>query len=656
MQETINQLTDLLNEYSRKYYVEDNPEVSDYEYDMLLRELKKLEEKYPQYQRPDSPTVRVGGAVLKEFEEVVHEVPMESLQDAFSEEEILDFGTRIKNQFPEAKFVVELKIDGLSVQAEYIDGIFVRGATRGDGIKGEDITENLKTVKALPLSIPNAPHRLIVRGEVYMPKKAFADLNLRREENGEALFANPRNAAAGSLRQLDSKITATRNLSIFVFNLQLCEERKFSSHYETLEGLKEYGFPVSPKHKIFDNIEEAWAEVSALGELRSSLPFDIDGAVIKTDSLAMRQAIGSTSKFPKWAIAFKYPPEEKETVLREIRVNVGRTGVLTPLAVFDPILLAGSTVEKATLHNKELIAEKDIRIGDTIIVHKAGDIIPEVVKVLPEKRPENTKIFRMPTLCPVCGSTLVTEGPITRCDNSECPAQLTKNIIHFVSRDAMDIEGMGTSIVEVFVEKGLISSAADLYRLQKDAIAGLDRFGEKSAENLLKSVEESRSRGLDRLIFALGIRQVGQKAGKILAKKFRTLDNLAKATEEELQVIEDVGPITAHYIREYFDNPKNLEFIEHLRKAGLNLEDLSEDTGEKFAGMTFVLTGTLPTYKRDEAAALIEKEGGKVSGSVSKKTTYVVAGEEAGSKLKKANDLGIEVIDEAKLKEMLGID
>ncbi|MBQ5742605.1 MAG: NAD-dependent DNA ligase LigA, partial [Clostridia bacterium] len=497
--------------------------------------------------------------------------------------------------------------------------------------------------------------RLIVRGEVYMPKKAFADLNLRREENGEALFANPRNAAAGSLRQLDSKVTATRNLSIFIFNLQLCEGREFSSHKESLEALKEYGFPVSPRHKIFDTIDEAWAEVQALGELRSSLPFDIDGAVIKVDDLSMRKEIGSTSKFPKWAIAFKYPPEEKESVLREIRINVGRTGVLTPLAVFDPVFLAGSTVEKATLHNKDLIAEKDIRIGDTIVVHKAGDIIPEIVRSIPEKRPENTVKFEMPTHCPVCGSPLVSEGPITRCDNSECPAQLTKNIIHFVSRDAMDIDGMGTSIVEIFVEKGLISSAADLYRLDREEIAKIDRFGEKSADNLLHSVEESRNRGLDRLIYALGIRQVGQKAGKILAKKFRSLDLLAKATEEELCIIEDVGPITAKYIREYFDNPKNLEYIEHLRNAGLNFEDTSEEVGSKVTGLTFVLTGTLPTYTRDEAAALIEKEGGKVSGSVSKKTSYVVAGEEAGSKLTKAQSLGIPVIDEAKLKEMLGI-
>ncbi len=655
MQQKINELTDRLNYYSKKYYVEDAPVVSDYEYDMLLRELKDLEEQFPQFRRADSPTVRVGGAVLKEFQEVRHEVPMESLQDAFSGEEIREFGKRIKDAYPQAKFVVELKIDGLSVEAEYLDGAFVKGATRGDGITGEDITENLKTVKALPLSIENAPHRLIVRGEVYMPKKSFADLNLRREENGEPLFANPRNAAAGSLRQLDSKVTATRNLSIFIFNLQLCQGREFTSHKETLEALKEYGFPVSPQHQIFDTIDKAWEEVQNLGELRSSLPFDIDGAVIKVDDLSQRKQIGSTSKFPKWAIAFKYPPEEKETVLREIRINVGRTGVLTPLAVFDPVFLAGSTVEKATLHNKDLIAEKDIRIGDTIVVHKAGDIIPEIVRCIPEKRPENAEKFKMPTHCPDCGSSLVTEGPITRCDNSECPAQLTKNIIHFVSRDAMDIDGMGTSIVEIFVEKGLISSAADLYRLDRDEIAKIDRFGEKSADNLLRSVEESRNRGLDRLIYALGIRQVGQKAGKILAKKFRSLDNLAKATEEELCITEDVGPVTAKYIREYFSNPKNLEYIEHLRNAGLNFEDTTEETGTKFAGLTFVLTGTLPTYKRDEAAALIEKEGGKVSGSVSKKTSFVVAGEEAGSKLTKAQSLGVPVIDEAKLKEMLGI-
>ncbi len=655
MQQKINELTERLNYYSTKYYVEDAPVVSDYEYDMLLRELKDLEEQFPQFRRPDSPTVRVGGAVLKEFQEVRHEVPMESLQDAFSKEEIREFGKRIKDAYPQAKFVVELKIDGLSVEAEYIDGQFLRGATRGDGLTGEDITENLKTVKALPLSIQNAPHRLIVRGEVYMQKKAFAELNLRREENGESLFANPRNAAAGSLRQLDSKVTATRNLSIFIFNLQLCEGREFSSHKETLVALKEYGFPVSPRHKVFDTIDEAWAEVLALGEERSSLPFDIDGAVIKVDDLGMRREIGSTSKFPKWAIAFKYPPEEKETVLREIRINVGRTGVLTPLAVFDPVFLAGSTVEKATLHNKEMIAEKDIRIGDTVIVHKAGDIIPEIVRSVPEKRPENTVAFEMPAHCPVCGSSLVCEGPVTRCDNSECPAQLTQNIIHFVSRDAMDIDGMGTSIVEVFIEKGLITSAADLYRLNKDEIAKIDRFGEKSAENLLRSVEESRNRGLDRLIYALGIRQVGQKAGKILAKKFRTLDNLSKATEDELCQTEDVGPVTARYIREYFSNPKNLEYIEHLRQAGLNFEDSTEAGGTKFEGLTFVLTGTLPTYKRDEAAALIEQEGGKVAGSVSKKTSYVVAGEEAGSKLTKAQTLGIPVIDEAKLKEMLGI-
>ncbi|MBP3300176.1 MAG: NAD-dependent DNA ligase LigA [Clostridia bacterium] len=655
MQDKINQLTDLLNRYAKRYYVDDDPEVSDYEYDMLLRELKGLEEQYPQFRRADSPSLRVGGAVLEQFESVQHEVPMESLQDAFSKEEILDFDHRVKDQFPNARYVVELKIDGLSVAAEYRDGQLIRGATRGDGLKGEDVTENLKTVRALPLSIENAPSRLIVRGEVYMPKKTFAELNARREEEGESLFANPRNAAAGSLRQLDSKIAAQRNLSIFVFNMQLCEGRTFSSHKETLEALKEYGFPVSPRHRIFDHIEDAWEEIQRLGEERSSLPFDIDGAVIKVDDLSMREEMGSTSKFPKWAIAFKYPPEEKETVLREIRINVGRTGVLTPLALFDPVFLAGSTVSKATLHNKDLIAEKDIRIGDTIVVRKAGDIIPEVVRAIPAKRPENAEEFRMPDLCPVCGSGLTTEGPIVRCDNGECPAQLTRNIIHFASRDAMDIDGMGTSVVEVFVEKGMIKSAADLYKLDRNAIAQLERFGEKSADNLLNSLEESKTRGLDRLIYALGIRQVGQKAGKILAKKFRSLDALASATEEELCNTEDVGPVTAQYIREYFANPKNLEYLEHLRDAGLNFENQEEEAGTKCAGMTFVLTGTLPTYKRDEAAKLIEAEGGKVSGSVSKKTTYVVAGEEAGSKLTKAQSLGIPILTEAELLALLGL-
>lgn len=656
MEKRINELTDLLNEYAVKYYVEDNPVVSDYEYDMLLRELKTLEEQYPQFRRSDSPTQRVGGAVLEGFESVRHEVPMESLQDAFSREEIEEFDRRVKGIFPNARYAVELKIDGLSVEAEYVNGAFVRAATRGDGVVGEDITENMKTVRALPLSIKNAPPRLIVRGEVYMPKKTFAELNARREENGEPLFANPRNAAAGSLRQLDSKITAQRNLSIFVFNLQLCEGREFSSHKETLDALREYGFPVSPYYTLFDSIDDAWSEIQRLGEERSSLPFDIDGAVIKTDDLSMRAAMGSTSKYPKWAIAYKYPPEEKETVLREIRVNVGRTGVLTPLAIFDPVFLAGSTVSKATLHNKDLIAEKDIRVGDTVVIRKAGDIIPEVVRSLPEKRPEGTVEFAMPTHCPDCGSVLVTEGPITRCDNSECPAQLIKNIIHFVSRDAMDIDGMGTSIVEVFVERGMIASAADLYALKRVEIADLDRFGEKSADNLLRSIDESRTRGLDRLIYALGIRQVGQKAGKILAKRFRSMDALAKATEEDLCVIEDVGPITAHYIREYFNNPKNLQYLDRLKAAGLNFEDTSEEAGTKFTGKTFVLTGTLPTYTRDEASRLIEAEGGKVSGSVSKKTSYVVAGEEAGSKLVKAQALGIPVIDEAELRRMLEID
>lgn len=656
MQKKINELTDRLNEYAKKYYVDDAPAVSDYEYDMLLRELKALEEHYPQFRRADSPTVRVGGAVLEGFESVRHEVAMESLQDAFTEEEIREFDRRVKGEFADAQYVVELKIDGLSVSVEYVDGAFVRAATRGDGVTGEDVTENVRTIKALPLFIPNAPHRLIVRGEVYMPKKTFARLNEAREENGEAPFANPRNAAAGSLRQLDSRIAAARGLSIFIFNLQLCEGRTFTSHYETLEALKEYGFPVSPSHERFDDADGAWNKVLSLGEMRSQLPFDIDGAVIKTDSLAMRNAIGSTSKFPKWAIAYKYPPEEKETVLREIRVNVGRTGVLTPLALFDPVFLAGTTVSKATLHNRELIAEKDIRIGDTIVIRKAGDIIPEVVRSVPEKRPQGTVEFRMPETCPDCGSVLITEGPATRCDNSECPAQLTKNIIHFASRDAMDIEGLGNSIVEIFVREGLIRSAADLYRLNAEDVSNLERFGQKSAENLLNSIEQSRSRSLDRLIYALGIRQVGQKAGKVLAKKFRSLDALAAATEEDLCVTEDVGPVTARYIREYFENQKNRDYIEHLRAAGLNFDAEETVTGTRCESMTFVITGKLPTYKREEAAALIEAEGGKVSESVSKKTTYLVAGEAAGSKLTKAQALGIPVLSEEDLRRMLGID
>ena len=652
MQEKINELTERLNYYAKRYYVDDDPEISDYEYDMLLRQLQQWEEQYPQFRRADSPTQRVGGAALSAFQSVRHEVPMESLQDAFSEGEIREFGARVKAQFPDAKFVTELKIDGLSVEAEYIDGQFVRGATRGDGITGEDVTENLKTIRALPLSLKNAPRRLIVRGEVYMPKKAFEALNAERELRGESLFANPRNAAAGSLRQLDSKVTATRNLSLFIFNLQLCEGRTFTSHAETLEALKEYGFPVSPCRTRSDDIDGAWKEVLRLGEMRDSLPFDIDGAVIKTDNLAMRREMGSTAKFPKWAIAFKYPPEEKETVLREIKVNVGRTGVLTPLALFDPVRLAGSTVAKATLHNKEFIAEKDVRIGDVIVIRKAGDIIPEVVRAVPEKRGD-VKEFTMPDRCPICGSPLVTEGPAVRCDNGECPAQLTKNIIHFAERDAMDIDGLGSAIVELFAEKGMVRSPADLYRLTKEQIAQLDRFGEKSAENLINAINASRSRGLDRLIYALGIRQVGQKAGKILADTFGTLDALAAATEEQLQVIDDVGPVTAKYIREYFSNPKNAAYIEHLRAAGLNFEAEKRVTGSRFRGITFVLTGTLPSYTRDEASRLIEAEGGKVSGSVSKKTGYVLAGEEAGSKLTKAQALGIPVIDEAAFRAML---
>ncbi|MBQ7015099.1 MAG: NAD-dependent DNA ligase LigA [Clostridia bacterium] len=655
--EKIKELTSLLNYHSRKYYTEDSPEISDYEYDMLLRELVALEEELPEARQSDSPTHRVGGEVLKGFNQVTHSVPLESLQDAFSSDEVRAFDTRVKQIFPDAEYVVELKIDGLSVALEYENGIFVRGATRGDGTVGEDITANLKTVKSIPLSLPeDCPPHLIVRGEVYMPKKAFAKLNEAREENGESLFANPRNAAAGSLRQLDSKVTASRMLDIIVFNLQKVEGIEFSTHAETLNFIKRMGFPVSPYYTVFKNIDDVIVEIARLGEMRSSYAFDIDGAVVKVNSLTMRSALGSTAKAPKWAIAFKYPPEEKETLLEDIRINVGRTGVLTPLAILTPVLLSGSTVGKATLHNKAFIAEKDIRIGDTVKVVKAGDIIPEIVCVVKEKRPENAVVFKMPESCPVCGSKVVSDEdtPFVRCINSECPAQLSRRIIHFVSRDAMDIEGVGGQNIERFVSEGLISSASDLYKLDYAAISQMEGFGAVSAENLRNSVEKSKAANLDRVIYALGLRHVGQKTGQILAAKFGTMKALAEASEEALTAIDEIGPITAHYIRDFFANPHNITLISELEAAGVNMVYKSDKVSDIFAGMTFVLTGTLESFTRDEASAIITKRGGKVSSSVSKKTTYVLAGSEAGSKLTKAQNLGVSIISEEDFLRMVG--
>ncbi len=653
----IKALTDKLLEYSEKYYTYDSPEITDFEYDRLSRELSELEKQYPMYALPYSPTQRVGGQILQGFEEVVHEVEMESLQDAFSYEELEAFDKRVKNVFPDAEYVTELKIDGLSVSLTYENGILTRAATRGDGKIGENVTANIKTIASVPLKLSCPVKKLIVRGEVYMPRKAFEKLNEQRDMEGEQPFANPRNAAAGSLRQLDSSVTASRNLDIFIFNLQKCEDKNFSTHSETLDFLKTLGFRVSPYYNRFKTIHDAFEEISRLGQLRDTLSFDTDGAVIKTNDLLMREKLGKTTKFPKWAIAYKYPPEQKETEILGIQVNVGRTGVLTPLAVLNPVFCAGSTISKATLHNKDFIAERDIRIGDTVIIQKAGDIIPEVVKTIKEKRPSSTKKFEMPSVCPACGEQVVPDedSPVLRCINSECPAQLLKNIIHFAERDAMNIDGLGEGIISRFSEEGLISSAADLYRLKKADISNLERFGEKSADNLLVSIENSKKQNLNNLIYALGIRQVGQKASKILAARFGTIDALIAATKEELTVIEDIGPVTAGYIREYFSNKKNLHFIFRLKEEGINTNYKSDLKDNRFEGLTFVLTGTLSGFTRDEASSIIESFGGKVSSSVSRKTSFVIAGAEAGSKLTKAENLGVKIIDEAEFSRMIQI-
>ncbi len=649
----IQELTKKLNLYAHKYYTEDVSLISDFEYDRLNRELVELEEQYPQFRQPDSPTHRVGGEILKGFSPVRHEVKMESLQDAFSHEEILAFGTRVKEKFPDARFVVELKIDGLSVSLTYEDGVLVRGATRGDGIVGEDITANIRTIRSVPLRI-DEPGHLVVRGEVYMPHKEMERLNAEREEKGETPFANPRNAAAGSLRQLDSRITAARGLDLFLFNLQ-SSEKSFDSHVKTLAWLHALGFPVSPCDNCYDTIEDAWNEVLRLGELRPTLPFDIDGAVIKVDNLSQRIALGSTVKCPKWAIAYKYPPEQKKTRVLDIRVQVSRAGVLTPLAILEPVVCAGSTIGKATLHNRDFIAQKDVRVGDNVMIRKAGDVIPEVVEVVKEDRPADSVPFSMPTVCPVCGCAVTEDpdDPFVRCVNSDCPAQLVRNILHYAERDAMDIDGLGDNIVERFVSLGMIASAADLYGLKPQDLADLDGFGEKSAENLCNAIRDSRTRNLDRLIYALGIRGVGVKAGKILASRFGTLEQLEQADFDTLCAVDEVGPVTAEAILAYFSTEKNRRFLNRLREAGVNMTYQSDRADDRFAGMTFVLTGTLSGYTREEASTLIERFGGKTSGSVSKKTTYVLAGEDAGSKLTKAQALGIPVLDEETFRTMI---
>ena len=650
----IEQLTRELEHAGYLYYVLDNPEMSDYDYDHKLRRLEELEAQYPQYASPLSPTRRVGGQALSEFVKVRHAVPLESLQDVFSYDELRDFDAHVREEEPDAEYSVEPKVDGLSVALEYVDGQFVRGATRGDGLIGEDVTENLKTIRSIPMTLEHAPARLIVRGEVFMPRASFEALNAEQEKLGKLLFANPRNAAAGSLRQLDPGIAAKRRLDILVFNLQLAEGAEFQTHSETLDYLRNLKFKVIP-YTLCRDMDKAEQLIKNLGETRYDLPYDIDGAVMKLNSLAGRARLGSTAKFPRWAAAFKYPPEVKETVLEDIVVQVGRTGVLTPRAIVAPVHLAGTTVTAATLHNQDFITDKDIRIGDTVKIRKAGEIIPEILEVVLARRPEGAKPYHLPDKCPVCGAPVVRDedGAALRCTGAECPAQLLRNLTHFASRNAMDIDGLGPAVIQQLVDSGLVRTAADLYSLRPEQIAELDRMGQKSARNAVEAIARSREDDLWRLIFALGIRQVGEKAAKVLAARFGSMDALSTATEEELTAIDDVGPITAKYIRQWMDSPQSQDLLARLKAAGLNMTCKEELVDSRFAGMTFVLTGALEKFTRDEAGEMIEKRGGKVSGSVSKKTTYVVAGENAGSKLQKAQQLGIPVLTEDEFLEFL---
>ena len=645
-----------LEEANYQYYVLDAPQMSDYDFDHKLRRLEELEAKHPELDTPDSPTRRVGGAVADGFAEVKHPVPLESLQDVFSLEELGEFGQRVEEALPDGvEYDVEPKVDGLSVALEYENGVFVRGATRGDGRVGEDVTENLRTVRSIPLRLPESLPRLIVRGEVYMPKQVFEALNADLEVQGKPLFANPRNAAAGSLRQHDPRIAAARKLDIQVFNIQLAEGKTFQTHAETLEYLKSQHFKVIP-HETCATIEEVGERIAAIGDGRENYPFDIDGAVVKVNDLSQRTVLGSTAKFPRWAAAYKYPPEQKPSKVVDIVVQVGRTGVLTPKAVVEPVRLAGTTVTNATLHNQDFITEKDIRIGDTVLVQKAGEIIPEIVAVLKDRRPEGTEPYLLPTVCPVCGAPVARDedGAHIRCTGAECPAQLLRHLTHFASRDAMDIEGLGPAVVEGLVNAGLVKGPGDLYALRAEDVANLERMGKKSADNLIAAIERSKENDLSRLLFAFGIRQVGQKAGQVLARQFGSLDALMAADVETLTAVPDIGGITAQSIVDWFRSEQSRHLIETLRAAGVNFESHAAPVGDALAGKTFVLTGTLEQFTRDEAKAMIEAQGGKVSGSVSKKTGYVVAGEAAGSKLRKAQELGIPVLSESDLLTMLG--
>ena len=655
VQKEILQLRKEINHHSKLYYVYDAPVISDYDFDMLMQRLKTLEAEHPEFVTPDSPTQRVGGQVLSQFTPVHHQVPLESLTDVFSYEELFAFGERMDSLLTEAHdYTVEPKIDGLSMSLEYENGVFVRGATRGDGTTGEDVTENLRTVRSVPLRIENAPERLIVRGEVYMSKAVFEELNREREIRGEALLANPRNAAAGSMRQLDPKVAASRKLDIICFNMQYTSGTPYETHAETLDAMRDMGFPVVP-YKVYDSLRDCVERIEWLGENRGDLPYDMDGAVIKINSLSQRRDLGSTAKAPRWAVAFKYPPEKKESRVLDIVVQVGRTGVLTPKVIVEPVRLAGTTVSAATLHNQDNIDRLDIRIGDTVVLQKAGEIIPEVVSVNHARRQEGSVPFKMPQFCPECGSPVVRDedGAALRCTSPECPAQRLRNIAHFASREAMDIEGLGISVCESLINSGLVQNFADLYYLEAQSVSMLDRMGEKSAQNLIASIEKSKEAGLARLLCAFGSRQVGQKAAKTLAMHFPDLDAVMTAGSEELTAIPDIGSITAGFITEWFSLEQSKHQIRLLREAGVSFESREELLDDRFAGKTFVLTGTLSHYTRDEASAIIEKYGGKSSGSVSKKTSYVLAGENAGSKLTKAGELGIPVISEEEFAEMI---
>ena len=651
--ERIEQLREQLNYYSARYYNDDNPEISDFEYDRLMRELEGLEDAYPQYIVADSPTRRVGGVADKLFSPVTHTVPMESLRDAFSFEELVDFDQKIRERIAQPVYSVEPKIDGLSVSLEYQNGVFVRGSTRGDGVTGEDVTANLNTIGSIPKVLTRSVAQLEVRGEVYMSHQSFSDLITLQELNGEKLAKNPRNAAAGALRQKNSAVTASRKLDIFCFNVQRTEGLTFDSHIESLEALKELGLSTLPFYYRCNGIEEAIRAVEEIGNRRGELPFDIDGAVIKIDDLALREQFGSTAKFPRWAIAYKYPPEEKDTVLLDVEIQVGRTGVLTPTAVFEPVQLAGTTVSRAVLHNADFIQEKNICLGDTIRVRKAGDIIPEVVGVTAHA--QDAEPYQMPTVCPSCGQAVShVEGEAAlRCQNPECPAQLERNLIHFASRGAMDIEGLGPAVVLLLTALDLVKKPSDIYRLQAEQIAAIERMGEKSAANLIAAIERSKQNPLWRLLFGLGIRHIGEKAAKLLEGAFADLDAIAAASVEEILAIEGFGQIMAESLVNFFAMDGTRELVEEFRALGLNFVSEQKATDGVFVGKTFVLTGTLPTMKREEAAALIEQAGGKTASSVSKKTDYVVAGEAAGSKLTKARSLGIPVLTEEQLLALL---